>query len=48
MEHNRFLQQQLSQDDSGLSRQEQIAVIQKMLDAADAHMKQWVSDREPR
>jgi len=46
-EYNRVLQQQLSPDDSGLSQQEQIAVIQTLLDEADAHMKQWVSDREP-
>jgi protein-arginine kinase activator protein McsA len=45
MEYQRFVQQQLSPDDSGISQQEQLAVIQKLLDEADAHMKQWVSER---
>ena len=48
VEYHRFLQQQLSPDDSGFSQQEQIAVIQKMLDEADAHMKHWVSKRDSR
>jgi hypothetical protein len=48
MEYHRFVQQQLSPDASGLSQQEQLAVIQKLLDEADTHMKQWVSERGSR
>ena len=49
MEYHRFLQQQLSPDGSGLSSQkEQPGVIQKLLDEADAHMKQWISERDSR
>jgi hypothetical protein len=46
MEYQRFLQEHLSADDTGLSQQEQMAVIQRLLDGADAHMKQWVSERD--
>jgi hypothetical protein len=45
MEYHRFVQQQLSPDVSKLSQQEQMAVIRKLLDEADAHMKQWVLER---
>jgi hypothetical protein len=46
MEHQRFVQQQLSLDDSDLSKHEQLAVLRKLLDDADAHMKRWVAARE--
>jgi hypothetical protein len=46
MEYHRFLQQQLSPDSSDLSQHEQSAVIRKLLDPVDAHMKQWVSERD--
>ena len=45
MEHNRFVQQQLQQDASGLSQQEQLAWLQKLYHEADEHMKQWVTER---
>ena len=45
MEYHRYIRQQLSPDASGLSQQEQLAVIRKQLDEADAHMKEWVSER---
>ena len=48
MEYHRFLQLQLSPDASSLSQQEQLAVIRKLLDEADAHMRQWVSKRDSR
>jgi hypothetical protein len=44
MEYHRFLQQQFSPDASGLSQQEQLAVIRTLVDQADAHMRQWVSE----
>jgi hypothetical protein len=47
-EYYRFIQRQLSPDASGLSRQEQLTVIRKLVDEADAHMKQWVSERGSR
>jgi hypothetical protein len=46
MEYHRFIQQQLSPDASGLSQQEQLTAIRRLLDEADAHMKQWVSERD--
>jgi len=45
MEHNRYIQQQLQQDASGLSQQEQLAAPHILRDEADKHMKQWVSER---
>ena len=45
MEYHRFLQQQLSPDASNLAQQEQLDVIRKLLDEAEAHMKQWVASR---
>jgi hypothetical protein len=48
MEYHRFIQHQLSPDASGLSQQEQLAAIQRLLAGADAHMKQWVSERDSR
>jgi hypothetical protein len=46
MEHNRYIQQQLQQEDSGLSEQEQLAALRTLNIAADKHMKQWVSERD--
>ena len=46
MEHNRYIQQQLQQEDSGLSQQEQLAALRTLNIAADKHMKQWVSERD--
>jgi protein-arginine kinase activator protein McsA len=48
MEHNRYIQQQLHPDASGLSQHEQLAMLRKLDREADAHMKQWVSERGPR
>jgi hypothetical protein len=46
MEYNRYIQQQLQQEDSGLSQQEQLAALRTLNIAADKHMKQWVSERD--
>jgi protein-arginine kinase activator protein McsA len=46
-EHNRYIQQQLQQADSEQSQQEQLAALGKLNVAADKHMKQWVSARDP-
>jgi hypothetical protein len=43
-EHNRYLQEHLQQDASGLSREEQLALLRKLTEEADKHMKQWVSE----
>jgi protein-arginine kinase activator protein McsA len=48
MEHNRFLQQQLKRDASGLSQEEQLALLRKLDEQADEHMEQWVSERGSR
>jgi len=48
MEYHRFIQRQLSPDASRLSQQEQLAVIRKVLDEVDVHMKQWISERGSR
>jgi protein-arginine kinase activator protein McsA len=45
MEYHRFIQQK-SSDAAGLSQQEQLAVIRKLIDEADAHMKRWLSERD--
>ena len=45
MEHNRYVQQQLQQDTSGLSQQEQLALLRKLDQEADQHMRKWVSER---
>jgi len=44
MEHNRYIQQRLQRDYSGLSQREQSALIRTVNDEADKHMKQWASD----
>jgi hypothetical protein len=43
MEHNRFIQQQLQQDVSGLSQQEQFEFVRTVNDEAEKHMKRWLS-----
>ncbi len=48
MEHNRYIQQQLQGDASGLSQQEQLALLRKFDREADEHMKRWVSERGSR
>ena len=48
MEHNRYVQQQMRQNASGLSQQEQLALLRKLDEQADEHMKQWVSERGSR
>jgi len=48
MEHNRYVQQQLQHDASGLSQQEQMDLLRKLDREADAHMRQWVSERGSR
>ena len=42
MEHNRFAQQQLQPDSSGLSQQAQLDLLRKLDREADEHMKRWV------
>ena len=48
MERNRYLQQQLQRDASGLSQHEQLTLLRSINDEADTHMKQWVSERGSR
>lgn len=48
MEHNQFVQQRLQRDSSGLSQQEQLALLQKLDQEADEHMRRWVSERGSR
>ena len=48
MERNRYLQQQLQRDASGLSQHEQLTLLRSIHDEADTHMKQWVSERGSR
>jgi protein-arginine kinase activator protein McsA len=48
MEHNRYVQQQLQRDASGLSQQEQLTLLRKLDREADAHMNQWLSERGSR
>ena len=48
MEYHRFIQRQLSSDAPSLSQQEQLAVIRKLVDEADAYMKRWISERGSR
>lgn len=48
MEHNRYSQQQLQPDVSGLSQEEQLALLRKLDREADEHMKRWVAERGSR
>jgi protein-arginine kinase activator protein McsA len=48
MERNQYIQQKLQRDSSGLSQHEQLSLIRKINNDADAHMKQWVLDRGSR
>jgi hypothetical protein len=45
IEHNRYVQQHLQKDASGLSQEEQLALLRKLEQDADEHMKRWVSER---
>ena len=45
MEHNRYVQQQLQPNTSGLSQQDQLALLRKLDREADEHMKRWASER---
>jgi hypothetical protein len=47
-EYYRYIQQEMSRDHEGLSQQQQLEEIRKVRDRADAHMKQWVSERGSR
>lgn len=47
MEHNRYVQQQLQPEVSGLSQQEQLALLQKLDSEADEHMRRWVLEGGP-
>jgi hypothetical protein len=44
-EFGRHWQQQLQRVPQDLPQQEQMAIMQALLDEADHHMKQWVSER---
>jgi hypothetical protein len=48
MEHDLYIQQQLHPEASGLSQLEQLAMLRRLDREADAHMKQWVSERGSR
>src|SRR5262249_48550213 len=41
-EYRRFFHEQLSPKTFGLSQEEQVAAMQKWLEMADTHMRQWV------
>jgi hypothetical protein len=45
MEHNRYVQQQMQRDVSGLSQHQQLVLLRKLDEEADQHMKQWISER---
>lgn len=45
MEHNRYIQEHLQPDASALTQGEQLALLRKLNEDADLHMKQWVSQR---
>ncbi len=47
LEFQRYSQQQLEALPDGLSQPEQLDAIRALRDRADAHMKQWVSQRGP-
>ena len=44
MEHNRYIQQQMKRDVSGLSQHERLALLQMLNDEAHKHMMNWVSE----
>lgn len=48
IEHNRFVQEQLQEDGSGLSQQEQLALLRKSDRDADEHLRLWISERRSR
>jgi hypothetical protein len=45
IEHNRYVQDQLANASPDLSHNEQLDLLRKLDKEADAHMKQWVSDK---
>jgi protein-arginine kinase activator protein McsA len=45
MEYNRYIQQELQQISENLPQQEQLALLGKLREQADKHMKQWISDK---
>jgi hypothetical protein len=45
IEHNRYVQEQLQEGVSGLSQQDQLALLRRLAAEADKHMKEWVSER---
>ena len=47
-EYNRYVQQQLQQDASSLSQQEQLDLLRQLDRRTDEHMRQWVSERGSR
>ena len=44
MEYNRYIQQELQQISENLPQQEQLALLGKLREQADKHMKQWISE----
>jgi hypothetical protein len=46
MEHNRYIQEHLQEDASGLSQEDQLALLRKLDGEADEHMRRWVSERD--
>jgi protein-arginine kinase activator protein McsA len=46
MEHNRFIRAQSEHCSQDSSQEEQMATIKNIMDTVDAHMKQWVSERD--
>jgi protein-arginine kinase activator protein McsA len=44
-EYYRYTQQELQRVSAGLSQEEQLAAVRSLRDAADTHMKQWISER---
>ena len=48
LEHNRYFQQQLRPEASGLSQPEQLAWLRKLDRDANEHMRRWVSNRGSR
>lgn len=45
IEHNRYVEQHEPHEASSLSAEEQLALMRRLNQEADAHMKQWVSKR---
>jgi hypothetical protein len=45
MEHNRYIQEDVQQEAAERPHREQLAFLRKLNQEADAHMKQWVSEK---